>query len=1087
MTGSPFLAIPATEHIASNGYAFAVLDRFAVSEGHALVIPRRLVASFFELSPQERSAVFALVDEVVAWLEERHAPDGFNIGVNVGEAAGQTVMHVHVHVIPRYAGDVDDPAGGVRFVIPEKGNYRRPGFIPRRAPAPEPRRLATGGAPDPFITHLQPLFAKASAVKILAAFVQHSGVLRLRGLIEEALARGAGVEILTGDYLHITQEKALGALLDLSRSENVGAGLGGEEGVDEAFGPAAPLRRGTLGVRVVESAALARGDLAGVTFHPKAWIFQWEQEGVAFVGSSNMSKAALTRGIEWNLRVERQSDPGAFGEVLEGWERLQREAVELDEAWITRYAAQLRAAPPARVTAPLPGEHAEAEEQAPEPRDLQAAALARLRQDRAEGRERAVVVLATGLGKTWLAAFDVRQFVEERGGRPVRVLFVAHRVELLRQASETFRRLFPTAQTTFYMGASDREDGELVFASVFKLGRRANLARFARDAFDYIVMDEVHHATADSWRRIVEHFEARFLLGLTATPERTDGGDVLGLFDDHVAYEAGVARGIEAGHLVPFAYFGLADTVEYAALPWRNRSFDPAALEAAVVTEARMVQIWRGWEAHPGTRTLVFCCSVRHAVFSRNWLIQKGLKVKAVHSGEGSDARDEALQDLAAGELDAVCSVDLFNEGVDVPAVDRVVMLRPTESPVLFLQQLGRGLRVAPEHGKTTLTVLDLVGNHRMFLQRLRQLIELGEGMETGLAALRRLIEGTGHALLPAGCSVELDLAAVDLLRALLPKPRGGGFAAEAYRELRYARGERPTAGELLRMGYNPATLRPSWFEFVEGEGDLSDAEALALRVSGAWLRELFGTRVSKSYKLVTVEAMIEAGGLLDGVGVAELAERCGKIMQRSPELRGELPEEFRQGAAGPAWARYWRAWPLNHWTASGRKQEARGVKAWFHYEGERFAPDFALPTTAEAREALVAMSRELVDYRLAQRRRRSSARAPGEPDTEGDQARFVCRLFHNQTAAILKLPDRAKAQEVPLGEVEVRLPDGARWVFSFVKIACNVARPVGTSVNRLGELLVGWFGERAGMPGTAHAVVFRLGEGGWRVEPVES
>ena len=190
-----------------------------------------------------------------------------------------------------------------------------------------------------------------------------------------------------------------------------------------------------------------------------------------------------------------------------------------------------------------------------------------------------------------------------------------------------------------------------------------------------------------------------------------------GLFDDHVAYEAGLAEGIEEGLLAPFSYFGLRDTVDYEDIPWRNARFDPESLATAAATEARMDRLWQAWNEHPGTRTLVFCCSVAHSRFVGEWLSAKGLRVRAVTAESDDASRSGAREDLRLGRLDALCAVDLFNEGVDLPTLDRIVMLRPTESPVVFVQQLGRGLRRAD--GKASLTVIDFVGNHRVFLDRL--------------------------------------------------------------------------------------------------------------------------------------------------------------------------------------------------------------------------------------------------------------------------------------------------------------------------------------------------------------------------------
>ena len=804
---SVFLERPETDWVASNALAFALRDLFPVSPGHTLVIPRRLVATWFDTTRDEQHALLDLVDVVKRQLDAEMdpKPDGYNVGFNAGEAAGQTVMHLHVHVIPRYRGDMDDPRGGVRHVIPGRGNY-----LQGRATA-----LATGGQGDPFRRHVLPLLDRATDVAIVAAFVQDSGLDELLPSLHGALQRGARIRLVTGDYLNITQVAALERLLDLASSELSVADLDGDEG------PVDSRPRGLFEARVVVTDQLPPPVRS---FHPKSWRFQGPGFATAFVGSSNVSRSALGHGIEWNLRLDRDRDLAAWRELATAIESLWAKSLPLTAEWVARYAERVQTE-----SRPLPsGEHdAEPLGTPPEPNEFQLRALAELAAARRDGRRRALVVLATGLGKTWLSAFDANVLRRERAGGRLRILFLAHRGELLRQAASTFRCLWRAEQLVPRVGwcIGDRADldADLVFASVQKLSRPEVLLRIEPRSFDYVVVDEVHHAAAKSYRRILDRLEPDFLLGLTATPDRSDAADVLGLFDDHLAYRADLGDGIAAGRLAPFAYFGLADDVDYANLPWRNHRFDPEALAQAVETDRRMERLWRGWETHRGQRTLVFCCSVRHAQFARDWLRARGVAVEAVFSAEGSFDRQDGLDRLRDATLDALCVVDLFNEGIDLPLIDRVVMLRPTESPVIFIQQLGRGLRKA--EAKSELVVIDFVGNHRVFLERLRTLLSLSGQSPR----LRAFIQGEAPAL-PPGCRIDVELEAKDLLRRLLPS--GKNAAETAFNELRATRGARPTAGEMYRLGYLPSSLRiayGSWFEFVEAVGALSDEERRVL------------------------------------------------------------------------------------------------------------------------------------------------------------------------------------------------------------------------------------------------------------------
>ncbi|RMF84467.1 MAG: HIT domain-containing protein [Nitrospirae bacterium] len=1038
--------------VAENDLAVAFPDGFPVSRGHTLIVPRRHVATWFDASPEERQALLALADEVKARCDAELRPDGYNLGLNVGAAAGQTVDHLHLHLIPRFRGDVDDPTGGVRYVIPDKGNYRRPGFVARSTGERAEGRAPplAGDLDDPFLDHLVPLFGRAERVSILAAFVTDGGVEKIEPSLDSALDRGASVRILCGDYLDFTRPTALRRLLDIA-------------------GAATAADRGALEVKVVEVASIE-----GRAFHPKSWIFEAGHGGSAFVGSSNLSDSALGFGVEWNLRLDAARDPEGFRRLLEAFDTWWQRARRVDLPWIEAYEARVAATQGPGPT-PEPPPEPPGHTRGPEPRDVQLEALAELRAARRQGRERALVVMATGLGKTWLAAFDVAQMGEEIG-RPPRVLFVAHRAEILRQSAATFRRLRPEAAFSWCMGTAGDLSGDVVFASVQKLARPRVLERLASDGFDYVIIDEVHHAAAETYRRVLDRLHARFLLGLTATPERADAGDIYGLFDDFVAYRADLGVGIERGHLVPFHYWGLKDTIDYRPIPWRNGRFDTEALANAAATRARMERLWEAWQAHPADRSLVFCCSIRHAEFTAGWLRERGVEAVAVHSGPGSADRAESLKRLEAGRLQAVCTVDLFNEGIDVPQVDRVVMLRPTESPVIFLQQLGRGLRTAP--GKEALEVIDFVGNHRVFLDRMRTLLSLVELGDKG--GLRRFLERGRPDDLIAGCSVEVELEAVDLLRKLLPTGGARQALVQAYRELKAARGARPTVGELFRMGYNPKSLKKlgGWFSFVDKEGDLTSEERAALEDAADWLFDLEAREaMTRCFKMVTLEALLDADALTTGMAIPELARRSYEILKRSPELFRDLegvkvlgdphhvPEEV--------WLRYWIKNPLAHWSgATGRKG-----RAWFEIEGDRFLPRFRV--RPEAERALARMTRELVEYRLAQyRERRRVAEAK-------EAASFEAAVVVAGHDPVLRLPDRTQHPEIPSGNVDVRLEDGTFWRFRFLTGAVAQAHPVGTAANRLPDLLRRWFGPTVGAPGTAFRVRFHRQHGDWHVEPV--
>jgi len=1045
---SAFHDIPETAHVAANELAFAIRDEHPVSPGHTLVVARRVVPTWFEATRDEQLAILDLIDIVKADLDAALQPEGYNVGFNAGPVAGQTVMHLHVHVIPRFRGDMDDPSGGVRHVIPSKGNHVRTA-----------RPLATGGRSDPFAAHILPLLRRATDIAIVAAFVQESGLVHIEQPLHAALRRGARVRLLTGDYLGITQADALESLLDW-----MGAGDTGEDD----SGDDVPEQGSTwrLEVRVVETSSLPTRSRS---FHPKAWRFEAADLGVAFVGSSNLSRAALGEGIEWNLRVDRDRDASAYERIKHAFEELWRPAQPLTREWTEAYARRARERPD-----PLPpGElFVDTPHPLPEPHAEQQTALERLRGSRETGRDRALLVFATGLGKTLCAVLDYQQRWDELDReRPPRLLFVAHRRELLLQAARAFRRLLrerdATATVGWFAESTNELHADLVFASVAKLARPTNLEALRHQQFDYVVVDEVHHAAASSYRKILEALHpGSFLLGLTATPERADGADVVGIFDDHVAHRAGVGEGISLGRLVPFHYLGIKDTIDYDNIPWRNRRFDPEQLTAAAETETRMTSLWKQWQEHPGRRTLVFCCSVTHANYVRDWLREQDVAAAAIHSGAGADDRESVLEELAEGTVQAVCTVDVLNEGVDVPAVDRVVMLRPTESNVVFLQQLGRGLRADPGSGKSALTVIDFVGNHRMFLERLRTLLSLGE--RGGAQDLARVLDGGALDDLPEGCTVDLELEAKDLLSRLFRK--GGVDEAErTYREVRDSRDRRPRAGELLRMGVAMAGIlerHGGWLAFVEGEGDLLPDERAAHERSREFLNAIERRRMHRSFALAFLAAMLEADALT-GIAVSELADRGHRLMQRDPILRADLPDEHQDFEPGPSWDTFWTEKAVLPWLGGA------GTRAWFRIADDRLLPAWGPDSGSVA--ALARLTWELVDFQLARYRRRRQADEPGRS--------FVCRVTWNQRDPILELPSREQ-HDLPEGPTDVRLVNGEIWTFRFAKESIHVARRAGMARNALPDLLRGWFGPSAGQPGTSFQVRFEAGPDAYTVGP---
>ena len=1136
---SPFSAIPEAEWVCANALCFAIFDSFPVSPGHVLVITRRVVPTFFDCTAAEQQALMSLVGEVKALLDERldPKPDGYNVGFNAGAAAGQTVPHVHVHVIPRYAGDMVDPRGGVRHVIPGKGNYLSPvaqvsnlwpgaNVSNRSQSSRSPSAGAlpaqvenlcyslTTGPDRPLWPRLAERLPGASEIDLLASFVQPSGLDVIRAGLFSAIAAGARVRLLVGDYLGITSPEALRQLLGW---------------ID--------LAGGAFEARLAEMKNL-RG--SPDSFHPKAWRIADSSGGIVVVGSSNLSRSALVSGVEWNLLGETSGSGDLDRELTAAFDDLWQQATPLSAEVVERYAAKVGQASACRLWDPPPKD--DRLKPVLLPRPWQQEALASLAAIRRDGYSKALVAVATGLGKTWLAAFDVIAVGRELG-RPPRVLVIAHRAEILAQAEATLRQAMEvewgSVNVEWWVGSragfslpnaastpSDRQAEScptLVIASIQKLSRPDGLAALAAATpFDYCVIDEVHHAEAPSYRRVLARLSElsraapSFTLGLTATPERTDGVDVATLFDDILAAQATIGDGIAEGSLVPFRYRGLKDDVDFEQIPWRNGRFDPAVLEAALENAPRMERLWAEWQAAPAGRTLVFCCSRRHAVFVRDWLRRKGVSAAAVFSESRtgfslsnprttspaeplslrSDPRMASLAAFHSGRLSALCVVDLFNEGVDIPLVDRVVMLRPTESKIVFLQQLGRGLRAA--EGKLRLEVIDFVGNHRVFASRLVHLLSLTPAATaadaTGFSLLKRYLDGREPAL-PEGCVLDVELEAKELLARFLPTGRAA--VEEAYRGMRAELGRRPTPTELLHAHYLPHTLRAahgSWFGFCRAEGDLDASEERVVERFGAWLGMLETTSLNKSYKMVVLRVLLDRDALWDGLEIPRLAAACRSFLENHPALRADLEGAAFTRVPGDTardmenFAAWWLEWPLSRW------MDDQAGQRWFTRRGDRFVADFTCPP--DLRAAFELLTGELVDLRLShysQSRLRAPAALEARSASEGNRpaTTFRAKVSHSGGKPILFLPTVESVPSRPTGPTRVRLPDGREWVFRFVKVACNVAHPADAASargnNALPALLRDWFGPDAGLPGTNFEVEFTSIDRAWSAAPLSS
>lgn len=790
-------------------------------------------------------------------------------------------------------------------------------------------RLTTGTAQDPLLPKLLEAIYQATDIEIAVSFIQPSGLELLFEPLLEALSKGAAIRLLTSDYLNITHPRALRELLML-------------------------VERGAQ-VRVFECTGQT-------SFHLKSYIFTQSKgaqtiKGCAFIGSNNISRTALTHAYEWSWRhdwlpPEDSAAAQEFVKIRQAFAQLFAEpsCVSLTADWIDAYSTRRHINLP--LLAPVSGFIDEDIEQ-PSPSSVQVEALQALLNTRTEGFSRGLVVLATGMGKTWLAAFDALQMQAKR------VLFVAHREEILLQAQAVFNRVHPTARTGLFQGALKEHEADLVFASVQSLSTPEALQRFTSEHFDYIVVDEFHHASAPSYRRILQHFNPQFLLGLTATPERTDQADILTLCDNNLVFERNLVHGINEQLLAPIHYYGIYDEyVDYQEIPWRSGRFDPAQIEFAFATQKRAKHIYQHWLKHKQTRTMGFCISQKHADYMSQYFQQQGVRAGAVYAGSQL-TRHGALQQLAAGQLQVIFSVDMFNEGMDLPALDTVLMLRPTESKIIFLQQLGRGLRLSENTDKTHLVVLDFLGNHQSFLNSPAAL--LGEkDRNTVLNTIRQQqpIE------LADGCFINFAPELVNFWEKLARKI--GNTAAQDYQHLRDELGHRPTAAEFFHKGYDLSKMRReagSWLALVAEQEADAQLKQLLSEHGEFFAKGVETTSMTKSFKGFLYQAFIDLDGVQGPVATAQLAKRSRQLLEHRPDdLRSELPVSIQQANADSRpWLTYWRKNPIFY----SCQKNKNSSQAWFIEQDDHFALNFNV--APELQETFANYFQELIDLRLAQ------------------------------------------------------------------------------------------------------------------------
>ena len=679
------------------------------------------------------------------------------------------------------------------------------------------RNAFTGDNTD-FYNQLKKSIKNADKIDIIVSFLMKSGVKLIIDDLRQAINNGAEIRILTSRYLNITQPDALFLLKNLKH-------------IDLRF--------------------YSHQDKS---FHPKAYIFHNNTDDEIYVGSSNLSKGALTDSIEWNYHFTKSQNEDDFNHFQNTFNDLfTNHSIEITDRILNEYSKKWKR-PKLQLN--------QMDDKLFEPNGAQVEALYNLKKSREEGYDKALVVAATGIGKTYLAAFDAKNYEK--------ILFLAHREEIIMQASESFKNIYPDKSQGFYYRKDKNTDKDIIFALVQSLGKKTNLNEFKRDYFDYIVVDEFHHAVAANYKRVLDYFTPKFLLGLTATPERLDNRDVFALCDYNSVYEIRLKEAINKGYLSPFRYYGIYDdTVDYNKINMRNGRYDEKDLEEKLMIHKRAELVLKHFLKYNSSSAIGFCSSRNHAEYMAEYFMQNGIPSAAVYSGsqrQYAQNRTDAIAKLKNNELKILFTVDIFNEGVDIPSIDTVLFLRPTQSPTIFLQQLGRGLR--KDEGKKYLTVLDFIGNYK----KANMAPFLLSGYDYNTKTL--LNESVMEFEYPDDCYIDFDFKLVDLFKIqatqeLKIKDR----IIIEYESVKARIGKRPTRRDLF-LGMDDSIITSmkksskinlfrDYLKFLDDNDELNIEEREFVSTPAhEFLKTIETTGMTKSYKMPILKAFYNDGNI---------------------------------------------------------------------------------------------------------------------------------------------------------------------------------------------------------------------------------
>ena len=592
-----------------------------------------------------------------------------------------------------------------------------------------------------FFIYLKQELLNCKKFYFIVSFIKYSGIQLLISTLDELEKQGIQGEIITSVYLNITDSKALQKLLSYKN----------------------------IKVKIYNNSS--------ESFHTKAYLFEKEKYHSVVIGSSNISQSALYSAEEWNVKLTDSSFFNIYGKSLNQFEKLwhSNEAIELTQDFIDEYEKYKKS-----VNVQNTFDYRKTKiEQENEfvPNSMQKRVLQKLKETRINGNKKGLVISATGTGKTYLAAMDIKQFFEINSNTEnklfkindkksktsnIKFLFIAHREELLENAINVFSKILKIDKNEFgrIYGGLKEIDKSIIFASIQSLRNCYN--EFKPSFFDYVIVDEFHHSMSDSYLKTLSYFNPKFLLGLTATPKRMDGKDILSLCDYNVVDEIGIKEALEEDLIVPFHYFGINDyTINYDNIPYKNGKYNEKILLENLLLNTRADYIVKkinkfGFDGDE-LSAVAFCQNIEHAFFMKEEFSKKGYKSAVITANTSSNERSEILEKFKNKKIEILCVVDILNEGIDIPTINLLLFLRPTMSSTIFIQQIGRGLRKAKN--KDFVTIIDFIGNHKKDYLLINYFSSEVDNKDTLFTKKEKIINEIKNQFsnIPKSCYVELD------------------------------------------------------------------------------------------------------------------------------------------------------------------------------------------------------------------------------------------------------------------------------------------------------------------------------------------